>query len=214
MKRLQQISLWGVFFVFSACRVENKLPLPYFNDPFFTPHWMAENDQKLNDFHTISPFSLINQDGDSVNNATFSNKIYVADFFFTRCPGICPKMTENMKLIQEAFIDDPEVLLISHSVTPQKDSVEVLKEYAIGKGVIRGKWHLVTGKREMIYALGRKDYFVEEDLGLVKNEADFIHTENFVLVDHDGHIRGLYNGLNKSSVTQLIEDIRILKKKH
>lgn len=103
--------------------------------------------------------------------------------------------------------------MISHSVTPQKDSIEVLKEYAKNKGVISGKWHLLTGKRSMIYALGRKDYFVEEDLGLEKKEEDFIHTENFVLVDHDGHIRGLYNGLNKSSVAQLIEDIRLLKKK-
>ena len=213
MKKLQQISLWGLLFICSACRVENKSTLPYYNDPFFTPHWMAENDVKLNDFHAISSFSLINQDGDSINNTTFSNKIYVADFFFTRCPGICPKMTENMSLVQKAFIDDPEVVLISHSVTPQKDSIEVLKEYAKNNGVISGKWHLVTGKRSMIYALGRKDYFVEEDLGLKKKEEDFIHTENFVLVDHHGHIRGLYNGLNKSSVAQLIEDIRLLKKK-
>ena len=117
-----------------------------------------------------------------------------------------------MGLVQAAFLDDPEVLLISHSVTPNQDSVEVLKEYANAKGVVSGKWHLVTGNRSEIYRLGRENYFVEEDLGLDKKEDDFIHTENFVLIDFDGHIRGIYNGLNKTSVNQLIADIRQLKK--
>lgn len=212
MNRLQQIS-FGVCFVFlAACQPQKNKALPYYNDTFFTPQWISKDDKQLDTFHRIAPFSLLNQVGDTVTNSTFANKIYVADFFFTRCPGICPKMTENMGLVQAAFLDDPEVLLISHSVTPNQDSVEVLKEYANAKGVVSGKWHLVTGNRSEIYRLGRENYFVEEDLGLDKKEDDFIHTENFVLIDFDGHIRGIYNGLNKTSVNQLIADIRQLKK--
>jgi protein SCO1/2 len=181
--------------------------LPYFNDPSFTPIW-----EKPEDFHTIPNFSLLNQEGEIVNQATFENKIYVADFFFTTCPGICLKMTANMSILQEAFLEDDEVLLLSHSVTPERDSVSVLESYAEDKGIINGKWHLVTGDQKEIYSLGRSSYFVEEDLGLVKTEFDFLHTENFVLIDKNKHIRGIYNGLNKVSVTQLIADIKTLQK--
>ncbi len=138
-------------------------------------------------------------------------KIYVADFFFTICPGICPKMTSNMALLQEAFLDDDNVLLLSHSVMPRRDSVAVLKEYAEDHGIVSNKWHLLTGDREEIYRLGRNFYFVEEDLGLVKESSDFLHTENFVLVDGNRHIRGIYNGLNKTAIDQLIADIRTLE---
>jgi protein SCO1/2 len=134
----------------------------------------------------------------------------VADFFFTSCPGICPKMTSNMLLIQEAFKDNDKVELLSHSVMPEFDSVSVLKSYADAKGVIDNKWHLVTGERELIYDLGRNYYFVEEDLGIDKTCDDFLHTENFVLIDQQGYIRGIFNGLNKSSVNQLIADIKTL----
>ena len=116
-----------------------------------------------------------------------------------------------MRLIQEAFLEDEEVILLSHSVTPEYDSVPVLQDYAAMKGVVNGKWHLLTGDRHQIYQLGRNQYFVEEDLGLEKDPEDFIHTENFVLVDGSRHIRGIYNGLNKSAVNQLIADIKTLK---
>ena len=185
--------------------------LPYYNEASFTPHWLKPNSTELKDFHKIPPFQLINQDGDSISEKTFEGKIYVADFFFTSCPGICPKMTSNMSLLQKAFLDDNEVLLLSHSVTPDYDSVSVLKEYAHAHQVVSGKWHLLTGNRDLIYSLGRKSYFVEEDLGLVKSGDDFLHTENFVLVDKQRRIRGIYNGLNLSSVKQLILDIECLK---
>ena len=116
-----------------------------------------------------------------------------------------------MAVLQDEFLQDDDVLLLSHSVTPERDSVPVLKEYAESKGVISRKWYLVTGTQQEIYKLGRKDYFVEEDLGLNKEEDEFLHTENFVLVDRDGHIRGIYNGLNQPSINQLIEDIKTLK---
>lgn len=117
-----------------------------------------------------------------------------------------------MGLVQDAFIDDDEVLLLSHSVTPQRDSVEILKKYADNKDIISGKWHLVTGDRAEIYGLGRQAYFIEENLGLTMEPDDFLHTENFVLIDKNKYIRGIYNGLNKISVQQLIKDIEVLKK--
>ena len=185
--------------------------LPFYNEATFKPNWIPEKDKSLDDFHQISSFNFLNQDGKKITNQTFKDKIYVADFFFTSCYGICPKMASNMKIVQEEFLNDDEVLLISHSVTPDKDSVSVLREYALNKGVVSNKWHLVTGLQNEIYKLGRKDYFVEEDLGTDKDENDFLHTENFVLIDKNRHIRGIYNGLNKTSVNQLIKDIHTLK---
>ncbi|GAA3520763.1 SCO family protein [Aquimarina addita] len=189
-------------------RVES---LPFFNDPAFTPHWLTPDSKETIDFHSIPDFSLINQDGDTVTQQTFANKIYITDFFFTTCPGICPRMTDNMIKLQEEFKNDEDILLLSHSVTPSFDSVPVLKEYAITKGVISNKWHLVTGDRDEIYDLGRNHYFVEEDLGKEKDENDFLHTENFLLIDDKNHIRGIYNGLNKTSIAQLIIDVKALK---
>ena len=185
--------------------------LPYYQDASFTPNWLDKDDDILKDFHKIPNFNLVNQNGETITENTFNNKIYVADFFFTTCPGICPKMTTNMTVLQDEFIKDDEILLLSHSVTPSIDSVAVLKNYAEVKGIKSNKWHLVTGNRKMIYDLGRKAYFVEEDLGEVKSEDDFLHTENFVLIDKNKHIRGIYNGLNKSAVMQLIADIKTLQ---
>ncbi|RMD72506.1 MAG: SCO family protein [Bacteroidetes bacterium] len=185
--------------------------LPYFNDATFTPHWLTPDAPELDTFHRIPPFRLIDQDSQVVTEKTFRGKIYVADFFFTSCPGICPRMTDNMGILQAAFLDDDDVLLLSHSVTPTRDSVPVLKAYAESHDVVSGKWHLVTGERAQIYRLGRQAYFVEEDLGLEKDPDEFLHTENFVLVDRRGYIRGIYNGLNKTSIDQLVADIRTLE---
>ena len=191
-------------------RVES---LPYYNEATFTPVWPIHDSNKIGEFHQIPPFRLINQLGDTITEETFENKIYVADFFFTSCPGICSKMTSNMLLVQEAFEHDDSVLLLSHSVTPEYDSVSILKNYAIAKGVIDTKWHLVTGDKNEIYDLGRNSYFVEEDLGEPLGENDFLHTENFILVDQKRRIRGIYNGLNKASINQLITDIKTLQEK-
>ncbi|GLR18281.1 SCO family protein [Portibacter lacus] len=185
--------------------------LPYYSEATFTPHWLTADDAELADFHQVSPFKFVNQEGDTITEQTYEGKIYITDFFFTTCPGICPKMTDNMAILQEVFMEDDDVFLLSHSVTPGYDSVPVLKEYAENKGVDSKKWSLVTGAREEIYKLGRQDYFVEEDLGLQKEPEEFLHTENFVLVDEHRHIRGIYNGLNKASVNQLIADVKTLK---
>lgn len=184
--------------------------LPYYEDASFTPNWLTEKTSK--GFHSIPNFSLTNQYGESISSADLIGKVYVADFFFTTCPGICPKMTENMRMVQEAFLTDDGVKILSFSVTPEMDSVSVLQAYAERKKITSPNWHLLTGDRDIIYTLGRKSYFVEEDLGIDKKNEDFLHTENFVLIDKNAHIRGIYNGLNKASVNQLIEDIRLLKK--
>lgn len=186
--------------------------LPYYKDESFTPYWLERGSEEEKNFHSVSNFSLTNQEGENITDATFSGKIYVTDFFFTSCPGICPRMTANMKEIQEAFLNEEKLLLLSHSVTPEKDSVPALKNYAINKGAISGKWHLVTGDRKAIYDLGRNQYFVENDLGIVKDEDDFLHTENFLLIDKNRHIRGIYNGLNRASINQLKIDIETLLK--
>ena len=189
-------------------RVDN---LPYYEEATFTPKWFASDEDIPDEFHQIPAFKLKNQLGKTVTEKDVEGKVFVANFFFTTCPGICPKMTNNMAIIQDAFADDKDVLLLSHSVTPEFDSVAILKDYAIAKGVMDDKWFLLTGKREHIYDLGRYHYFVEEDLGLEKDPNDFIHTENFVLVDQNRHIRGIYNGLKKASVNQLITDLKTLK---
>jgi len=185
--------------------------LPYYNEASFMPQWLIPNGTRVEAFHKIPGFSLTDQDGTTITEKTFENKIYVADFFFTTCPGICLKMTANMSVLQDKFKEDADVLLLSHSVTPKADSVAVLKKYAVENGVISEKWYLVTGERCEIYDLGRNFYFVEEDLGEIKTDEDFLHTENFVLIDKNKHIRGIYNGLNKTAIQQLIADIQTLK---
>lgn len=194
--------------VLETSRVEY---LPYYSDESFTPYWITPNSEEEKSFHKIPDFQLLNQLGDTVSQTTFDDKIYIADFFFTTCPGICLKMTGNMVKVQEAFKDDPEVLLLSHSVTPSIDSVPVLKNYAQKNGVMDNKWYLVTGDKTEIYNLGRNQYFVENDLGVPKDINDFLHTENFLLIDKNKHIRGIYNGLNRASIAQLITDIKALK---
>lgn len=188
-------------------RVEH---LPYYNDESFTPHWLTPNSEEEKQFHKIPDFKLVDQLGDTLTQKSFEDKVYITDFFFTTCPGICLKMTNNMTKVQEAFLDNPEVAILSHSVTPSIDSVSVLKTYAEKNGVIDSKWHLVTGDKTEIYNLGRNEYFVENDLGIPKDINDFLHTENFLLIDKNKHIRGIYNGLNRASIAQLITDVNAL----
>lgn len=193
--------------VTETSRVEH---LPYYNDESFTPHWITPNTEEEKQFHKIPDFKLVDQLGDTLTQKSFENQVYITDFFFTTCPGICLKMTNNMTKVQEAFLDNPEVAILSHSVTPSIDSVAVLKTYADKNGVIDSKWHLVTGDKTEIYNLGRNEYFVENDLGIPKDINDFLHTENFLLIDKNKHIRGIYNGLNRASIAQLITDVNAL----
>lgn len=197
-----------------ACNSEGEhtsrvAELPFYEEATFTPKWISADDV-ADDFHQIPAFELMNQAGERITEKYLNDRITVVDFFFTSCPGICPKMTSNMMMVQEAFADMDDVMILSHSVTPEYDSIPVLKEYADRKGIRKEKWHLLTGNRSVIYDLGRNQYFIEEDLGLEKDPDDFIHTENFVLIDQHRRIRGIYNGLNKTSVRQLIADAKTL----
>ena len=161
-------------------------------------------------FHKIAPFSLTNQNGLTVTEKDYINKIYVADFFFTTCPSICPKMTANMGLIQENIKTDNQVLLLSFSVNPEIDSVQQLKSYAIEKGVIDSKWNLLTGNKKEIYELARKSYLAVKTDG-DGGEHDMIHTENFILVDPEKRIRGFYDGTDINAMDELLSDIKVLQ---
>ncbi len=161
-------------------------------------------------YHSIADFKLINQNGDTVTQKQYAQKIYIADFFFTTCPTICPVMTANMVDIQKIIQDDDEVMLLSHSVTPEIDSVPQLKKYALEKGVIDAKWNLVTGDKKQIYELARKSYLAVLDDG-DGGPYDMIHTENFILVDKERRIRGFYDGTSSDEVAQLLEDLKVLK---
>ena len=163
--------------------------------------------------HTIADFELTNQNGEVITNKNYENKIYVADFFFTRCTNICIAMAYNMSELQDFYKNDNDILFLSHSVTPTIDSVSVLKKYANNKGVIDGKWNVTTGNKKHIYELARKSYFAVLDEGN-GDENDFIHTEQFVLVDKDRRIRGYYDGTEKEDMVKLKNDIVLLKEEY
>ncbi|MBE9488978.1 MAG: SCO family protein [Bacteroidetes bacterium] len=161
-------------------------------------------------YHHIADFSLTNQNGKTITQDDYKDKIYVADFFFTTCQTICPIMTKNMHKVQKKIIADNEVMLLSHTVTPDIDTVAQLKRYAIEKGVNASKWNLVTGDKKQIYELARKSYLAVKDDG-DGGPFDMIHTENFMLIDKSRQIRGFYDGTNLEEIKRLLEDIKTLK---
>jgi len=169
--------------------------------------------QHVKKFHQIDPFKLTNQNGEIITQKEYEDKIYIADFFFTTCPTICPKMTQNMVNIQAQILDDPQVKLLSFSVTPKIDSVAQLKRYAIEKGVLDRKWNLLTGDKKEIYALARKSFLAVKEDG-DGGAFDMIHTENFILVDPEKRIRGFYDGTDPIAMDELMEDIAILKQEY
>lgn len=159
--------------------------------------------------HKIADFSLTNQNGKTITQNDYEGKIYIADFFFTTCQSICPKMTHNMAEIQKATLDNPDILLLSHTVMPEVDSVPILKKYALEKGVNDKKWNLVTGTKEQIYDLARRSYLAVK-IGKPEERYDMVHTENFVLVDKERRVRGFYDGTKEEDVKRLIEDVKWL----
>jgi protein SCO1/2 len=186
-----------------------KKTLPIYNPSDINPELVDSTVQYVRKYHAVSDFLFINQNGETITQKNYEGKIYVADFFFTTCGSICPKMTTNMKTIQAAIKDNPKVMLLSHTVFPEIDSVPVLKKYALKNGVIDAKWNLVTGNKKEIYAMARKSYLAVK-LGKPEELYDMVHTENFVLVDSKRQIRGFYDGTNKKDIQRLIEDIDFL----
>lgn len=196
--------------LFSANSAANE-QLPYYNSQEFTPHWIDDSSQQLDSFHQIPEFEFIDQDGQTITEKTFEDKIYVAGFFFSTCPGICPAIRSKLSKVQETFLNDPNVKILQHSIRPSTDTVTTLKNYANKNGIKSGIWHLVTGEKQQIYQLAKEAYFASEDLGNLQNTDDFLHTESLLLIDNNRRIRGIYNGLNKASVNYLIADIKTLK---
>jgi len=184
--------------------------LPIFQPAQVNEELVDSTIQHVKKYHTIADFSLINQNGKTVTQDTYNNKIYIADFFFTTCQTICPIMTDHMVILQNQLKLDPDVMLLSHTVTPEIDSVAQLKKYALNKGVLDSKWNLVTGDKKEIYQLARKSYLAVKSYG-DGGEYDMIHTENFILVDQKKRIRGYYDGTLEEDIESLLNDIDILK---
>lgn len=205
------LSVVIIFLMYNALKPENRLPI--YQPSMVNTALVDSSLHRQKQQHTIANFKLVNQNGDSITQQDYEDKIYVADFFFTTCLTICPIMTKNMAGLQENILDMDDVLLLSHSVTPKIDSVPRLKEYAIEKGVIDSKWNLVTGDKKQIYDLARKSYLAVKTDG-DGGPFDMIHTENFILIDKEKRIRGYYDGTNKEDVEKLLKDIRILKESY
>ena len=201
-------SIIGITVFYQLMSQEERLKI--YNPIDINPRLVDISVKNLKKNHTISDFELINQNGKKITNKIYENKIYIADFFFTRCQTICISMAYNMSELQE---DDNDIMFLSHSVTPTIDSVSVLKEYAIKKGVIDGKWNITTGPKSHIYDLARKNYFAVLDEGS-GDENDFIHTEQFVLIDKERRIRGFYDGTDKEDMNTIKNDIAILKREY
>ena len=203
------VSIAAILMFYNVLKPEEKLPIYQPNMVSF--QLVDSTVQHVKRFHKIKDFSLVNQNGEKVTNENYRDKIYIADFFFTTCQGICPIMKENMIILQDEYKDDDQVYLLSHTVTPEIDTKEVLKKYSLEKGVIDSKWNLVTGDKKQIYNLARKSYLVAEDIEESKL-FEMIHTESFVLVDPERRIRGFYDGTDQESMNALIYDIKVLKK--
>lgn len=184
-------------------RTHSAKTLPVFGEP------LAVNAPGDTVYHTIPPFAFTDQWGDDFTEKNFKGKISVVNFFFARCPEICPKMNENMKLVQRQFKDNPGVVFLSHTVDPDNDSVPVLAEYSARMGVKKGdNWHFVTGIKSNLYLLAQNAYFVTAMPSPVP--ADFIHSEKLILLDEQRRIRGYYDGLDYKEMLRLKDEIKVL----
>jgi len=207
MSCLSAIILAGFYFALSKKEI-----LPVRQPENFNAELVDPSIQHVRKYHTIKDFKLVNQNGDTITQEAYKDKIYVADFFFTTCQSICPVMTKNMALVQKEILNDDDILLLSHTVLPEIDTVAQLKRYAIEKGVNDSKWNLVTGDKKQIYDLARKSYLAVKSVG--DNDYSMVHTENFLLIDKEKRIRGTYDGTKDEEIQELLEDIKILKESY
>ena len=208
MRSSQFIILFSILFLVIACK-QVKKELPIYNPADLNPELVDRQVQHIKSAHTVADFSLMNQNGKIITQLDYENKIYVTDFFFTRCPSICPVMTNNIEKLQNVFLNDDAIMFLSMSVTPVLDSVPILKKYALKHGVVDGKWNITTGDKKHIYNLARKSYFSVVDQG-DGGLQDFIHTPNFILIDKQKRIRGIYDGTKDEEIERLTQDIRKL----
>jgi protein SCO1/2 len=182
-----------------------------FNNESALPYFGPKNIDAQN--YTISDFSFINQDSQLIHLQNYSGKIWIVDYFFTTCEGICPIMKTNMHKILDSFKNDDEVMFLSHTVQPEYDSVSILKKFSSQYGDIKNKWNFVTGDKSDLYKRARDVYFIAEPTDALIEE-DFVHSQLFVLIDKNAHIRGFYDGTNTDSVSKLIRDIKLLKNEY
>ena len=194
--------------VLSGCQSREKLP--FYNTPDFTPVWLTKSEASSEGMHHIGPFTLVNQNGEIISNKNVNGKVYVANFFFTTCGSICPRMMINIKKVQEQFANEEEVRFLSHTVQPERDSVARLKHYAGAMAINSAQWWLLTGSKDSIYTLARRFYFADDELGYAKGSNEFLHTENCVLIDRQGRIRGVYNATLELEMQKLAKHISIL----
>jgi protein SCO1/2 len=214
--KIKQLMLIGLLML-GACSSQPKVvktddSLPFYNTAVFDAEWINKTDVRYKSIHTIDTFKLHNQLGHVITADSLKGKIYVANFFFSSCTLICPKMMDNLKVLQDTFINDKNICLVSFSVTPWIDSETRLKEYGSKRGIVPGKWQLLTGSKERIYNLARQSYFAEKTLGLQKNSSEFLHTETMLLIDRKARIRGIYNATQIVDIGRVTEDIKILEK--
>jgi protein SCO1/2 len=186
--------------------------LPIYHPAMVNPELVDSTMQHVSNYHKVADFAFVNQNGVAVTQKDYEGKVYVADFFFTTCGTICPIMTSNMTVIQDAIKGNPDVKLLSHTVMPEVDDVPKLKQYAIDHKVIDDKWNLVTGDKREIYKMARKSYLAVK-MGKPSELYDMVHTENFVLVDQQRQVRGFYDGTNPEDIQRLIADINWLTEK-
>ncbi len=189
---------------------EEKEVLPFYNTADFDAEWISESDSKYSKIHKIASFSLLNQEGKIITNNSLDNHIYVANFFFSICPSICPKMMGNLFKLQKTYAKNPEIKLVSFSVMPWVDSVARLKNYGKEHKINPSNWYLLTGSKDKIYDLARKSFFAEKGLGLKKNTNQFLHTESMLLIDKKSRIRGIYNATQAVDIERITDDINVL----
>lgn len=206
---LALLSIVILTLIYSQLKVTPRLPI--YQPDMVSKELVDTTLQYVKKYHKIAPFTLTNQNGKTVTQEDYKGHIYVADFFFTTCQTICPIMTDNMVSIQKELQNDTLVKLLSHSVIPEYDTPDILKSYALKKGVDDTRWNLVTGPRKDIYTLARKSYLAVKDLPGTEDDLDMVHTENFMLIDKKQQIRGYYDGTDKDAIKELLEDITILK---
>lgn len=208
-------------FFLSACgTVPSKAPtqetspseLPFYNTSDLGPEWIAFDAPAYDSIHTIDTFSFIDQRGEHVTHETTAGKVYVANFFFTTCPGVCRIMTNELRAVQETYTGSGEVMILSHSVMPWVDTVAQLQRFEALYEIDGEMWKLLTGSKDRIYHMARTSYFADEGFGKsVTDSSDFLHTENVMLIDRKKRIRGVYNGTLELDVKRLIEDIEVLR---
>ncbi len=201
----------GVF-IYAFFIYDNKKPLRYL--PIFgEKSYESKNGKTDTTYHSIQNFSFINQDGKTVTEKDFNGSVYVTDFFFTTCHSICPIMSTQMERVAAHFKGNAEVKFLSHTVDPEIDTVEQLKSYAIKHNADSKQWMFVTGEKKALYDIARTSYLLDASEGN-GGPDDFIHTQNFALIDKDKHIRGYYDGTDSTQMNQLIKDIDLLLAEH